>query len=1128
MDHRDFFRGVRAGGSRMPFVLVIIGLLGGLQIYFFGVADRAQKSVAAQVLLSRSAKNVNQEVYLEQLLAVQVQELMRRESITALDLEKGVSSIVNATNPANPEIDQASPLFKPTTAATNAAKQLTEFREMLIGDHRYRVKAYSSSLPRDPTGYVDLAVCPVKEPGTEEVDTRNPKKVRVRLSVKAGFLNAVTGNTLYNVLYPGEVYGNVAEFGERTWSNQWMSTRVYGNWLGAQRLNEPSTLPGSWPYGEDDGSEIFGYGHANFYTKNDGPGRELWTMSIAEMQADPYFQPEAFDGTTINIKRFQPWETWRWWGYALNGTQGHYDGPEIPWNPNTRSRSLPKFNPDMARLLARGKLTIEKVGAMKWIPYGSDWATGPQILNEIGPDTETGLSVVDGNLVIDGRDAAFRICGRIFVSGDIVVMGKYSSKNENGEPCPAALIAGRNIYVADNLVANDRADIFDRRVKANVEKLAQISKPEVAREIAEEIWDKDQLVLLATNNLIMGNPFPFESKFVPIGGKTFIEPSIANETAVIAGPEGLRKYENEIYIHRATGVLAQPNLVGGERCFTLPWENVETACRSRDGDGRFVSNSRFMPVDLPSHAWLEGLDDVLDAYKINSNFLIHEGYWRLFLPMNITNRETGEMKPWISEIEFQDLVFNPADHAKYVQPDACGRRGVLLSTQFPYRDTSVIKSPRKYYDGFVSEMSRDVLLDEIDKVTGFVTKYGDYETLHAELHEVPASGGAAVPGPKMKVLPMLQKSIDLCLQRAKLQEYPANTFHNFPNLASLANSVTSADMKPEDAACNAPNGVAYQGGTYRVQPFWKEIGDHSEPALTSENASLLSTQGQRFTPLHAIHGDTYPEAYLHLRCYIGIYVGKDTASCSGEDPEKFAFSTDINYWEGPGYIQPETDGGPLCLEAYDGSYPFVNYLAKPSCIRRLLKIPYMQASGASCVPSGKYMYFLNNAHAGLTPGNFNVWGPDLMIKITSDDGGQPWLDIDSRFLDGKVTTGGLDRERVLKNRVKEVDGFMFSNQFIAHVGETVHDRQVQINGGISGRDFFGRLTSRIGPYRPGYDADASKAFRTWYAGKIEPGVVVVWDPRFRYSEDIMQSDVGLSELTENSAEVTGICKEPVE
>lgn len=1141
----------------MPFVLVIIGLLGGLQIYFFGVADRAQKSVAAQVLLSRSTKNVNQEVYLEQLLTVQVQELMRREAISALDLEKGVSSIVNEKNPDNPAEDQSSVLFKPTKSAKSAAEQLTEFREMLIGDQKYRVKAIGSSLPRDPTGYVDLAVCPVKAPGTEEIDTRNPKKVRVRLSVKSGFLNAVTGNTMYNVFFPGEIFGNVAEFGTREWGNQWLSTRIYGRWLGTGPLNETVTAWDGWPYNIDGGDESKTPMSSEFFTANEGPRREFNVMSIAEMESDPYFRPRAIDGKTINTHRYQPWSTWRWWAFALEGTEGHYDGPELPWNPNTRSRSLPKFNPDMARLLARGEIAAGKPGAVQFVPYGGTWS-GRETMDSISPDAATGLTTVDGNLVLDGRDVAFRICGRVFVSGDIIVMGKYSTKTEGGEPCPSTLIAGRNIYVADNLVANERAGIFDKTVQANVDRLAKISDPKVAREVAEEIWSADQLVLLATNNLVMGNPFPFGGTFKDVGGRRFIVPSISNETSVMAGWSALAKYQDLLSYHKSTGVLGQPNLIGGDYCMTLPWENVELTCRTRTADGGFASNDRFIKVPMNEDTWLRE-QNVADAYLISSNFYIPEGYWKLFLPMNVKDRASGELGPWISELEFRAAVRNLADYNMYAKPDQCGRRNVLLNTSLPFRQVDVLKDLPSYDAPFVRKADPALILDEVDKATGFIEKYGDYEV---EYSEVQSQG-------KLKVRDAFLQGIQLCLERAKASEdsnpsYERKSPYLAPKksdgtplkFADLTDSVQKADLSTDDIECNQDRHNPKKPGrwdltwssaanSYVKRPFYSPTpnyysyaapsfatGDLIDPLILDERE--LNSRSIDFTPTWAIHKPTYPEAYLHVRCNIGFYVAQKTPTCDPAVPVKLAYSNDVNFWEGPGYL-PETDGATYCNLSPDVQGDGSN-MSRATCARQLIALDYYKcdncyASGTfnatACKPSGKKMYFWNNAPSGLPPNEYSFYGPDLMLKLYYDDGAQLHAEVDSRFLDGDVSAAFGARANVLQNRVKEVDGYLFANQFLAHLGETVHDRQVQVNGGIAGRDFLGLLQSKVGPYRPNYDTtDATAAFRTWYAGREETGIIVAWDPRFRYAEDIMQSDVGSSELTENSSEVVAACKDP--
>lgn len=1155
----------------MPFVLIIVAMLGGLQYYFYGVANRAQSSIAAQVLLSRTGKNSDQQTFIEQLLAVQVQELMKREGISALDLEKGVSAIVNASKSEteNPTADRTSPIFTPISGGRTAAKELTEFQKMTVGTNEYLVKAIGSSLPRDPTGYLDLAVCPVvkkeRDPNRTGVDplvvdSRMAKKVRLRLSVKSGFLNALTANKLDDKILHGEIYGNVAEFGERNlnWRTVWGGTRVYGKWLSPFEINRDMSYTANNPYDSTTGKEWAPWRTPPWWTSDPGPKSEFAVLSLSDMLTDDRFKPSAYDETGFNKRRYLPWYGYRSFGHVLEGTSGHYDGPELAWNPQTRSRSLPKFNPEMARILARGTIDAANSGQIIVVPYGQDWSER-QVVTAISPDEQTGLSVIDGNLVLNGRDSPVRICGRIFVRGDIVILGKYKSKNALGEPCAATLMAGRNIYVADNVTASDRPTLYDRRIQASVEVAAQISDPKVARKVAEDNWSKDLLTLLAANNVFMGNPFPFNGKTVNVTGaggevRTFIEPTIGNESINI-GWHGLSNYQNELYYHKESGVLAQPNYITGtwEACYTLPWENVEISCRARTAAGGFVSNSRFVKARMLESAWSDGITDKVQASQVVNYWYLPEGYWKLFLPMNIVDSQTGDMKGWISESEYRKLVRDTAD--PFAVPDACGRRNVLLNSYIPYRDPVELNKLAHPWHLTFANTSIDAIKAEIDRETGFLTKYGAKPVDYQEIGWDPSTKGAYT------VDEMLTRGLELCHNTSEKYKSGGNKdLARFP-VVKMKDSIRSSilpifqdtskisrygDWSAEDLRCmedehntnewgwRLRDVPSIHAGEYNLMPLETMFTNTAEYAIDHRN--------HQFDPVDNPNYSTYPDRapYLTLNCTIRFYVAQKTTDCVDGEPTSFAYSNWMETYEGPADL-------PNNGKRYEYCQPPPNaddYWNSDACVKQLYRVEHKKCVGCdgSETPASpkcqsqdpkKYTYFWAGASSGMPDRNYSAFAGDFTLYVWMNQAGTPSISVNTRFLDGKSEPGAPNRDEVLSNRVKQVDSFLFGNQFVVHAAETEHDRQVQINGGVAGRDFMGRLTSRVGPYRPNFDGnddgtpdgDATAAFRSVYGGTYETGLAVIWDPRYRYAEDMLQADVGTAELSEGAADAIRACEE---
>jgi hypothetical protein len=99
----------------------------------------------------------------------------------------------------------------------------------------------------------------------------------------------------------------------------------------------------------------------------------------------------------------------------------------------------------------------------------------------------------EGNLVLEGTTAnPVMLNGDVYVSGDVVIKGVVSGRG--------AIYAGRNVYIAGNLVNSKRAD----KPGAGVCEGIPASSPDKCAQ-ANIAAGKDELRIAAGNNIIMGN-----------------------------------------------------------------------------------------------------------------------------------------------------------------------------------------------------------------------------------------------------------------------------------------------------------------------------------------------------------------------------------------------------------------------------------------------------------------------------------------------------------------------------------------------------------------------------------------------------------------------------------------------
>jgi hypothetical protein len=168
-------------------------------------------------------------------------------------------------------------------------------------------------------------------------------------------------------------------------------------------------------------------------------------------------------------------------GTQITGSKNeNYTGDRLPRDENGIT-AFPGLDRAIARTSAKGSL-----------------AGGTSIRGVAVGDTFSGASPVqkvdghfDGNLVLVGTPAnPININGDVYVSGDVVINGVVEGQG--------AIYAGRNVYIAGNLLNKNRADKPGAGVCQTV-----TSPDECARKNISA--GKDELRLSAGNNIVMGN-----------------------------------------------------------------------------------------------------------------------------------------------------------------------------------------------------------------------------------------------------------------------------------------------------------------------------------------------------------------------------------------------------------------------------------------------------------------------------------------------------------------------------------------------------------------------------------------------------------------------------------------------
>jgi hypothetical protein len=172
--------------------------------------------------------------------------------------------------------------------------------------------------------------------------------------------------------------------------------------------------------------------------------------------------------------------------HMANGTQitgsknENYTGDRLPRDENGVT-AFPGLDRVVARASAKG--VLEGGASIQGVATGGTFAEASPVQKIDGH--------FDGNLVLVGTPAnPIKLTGDVYVSGDVVIKGVVEGQG--------AIYAGRNVYIAGDLLNKKRAD------KPGVGVCQGVSSPdECARKNIAA--GKDELRISAGNNIVMGN-----------------------------------------------------------------------------------------------------------------------------------------------------------------------------------------------------------------------------------------------------------------------------------------------------------------------------------------------------------------------------------------------------------------------------------------------------------------------------------------------------------------------------------------------------------------------------------------------------------------------------------------------
>lgn len=562
-------------------------------------------------------------------------------------------------------------------------KDLTLFRRMAQTPNWARPYLRETTLP-DIAPSASVQVMEVSEADIDQQkltfrlklsgDIKTEKEIQLRLGLSAVFKNAMTGNSFQCIMCHSVVMGDLGQY-HSGWHSTANATQIHGRLLlgGASNCTDcfMTKVPVDDPlmpvsnYPNDDTDQ-----YTDYYV-----GRSRLTSEPADLAL---FGNAKKGQVSLGLENNPAYYTF------MHGVVQNYRGASLPWNFVRQKMMLPKFDPSVMSEYSSGSLR----GNMIQVPFMT------KLPSDAAFKTLSIKGTYDGNVIIDGRTRAINISGRVFVKGDVIIMGQVSGQG--------AIYSGRNIYVAGNLTYQNPPPHFDGSEASN-KLMREVSTK--GKDLAFEMTNYDQLALFATNNVILGDPFDTELDIADRDHTFYNRTNLAAQSA-----------SRGLAYDPANGEMYDLEVIDNRWCYVKPWAPYST-CRFKEG--AYPDKSKDVVVtpirlrdQVPAVSIPTDREYVLSESATQVSHDLH--HQANVQPMNYRD---GSSIAWVGRNEYFNLTVNTSD-AAYTRAngvDSYNRRGRTVEISLP----PVMDDA---YD--IAAMDANTLVNKVEEVLGSITEFG--------------------------------------------------------------------------------------------------------------------------------------------------------------------------------------------------------------------------------------------------------------------------------------------------------------------------------------------------------------------------------------------------------------------
>jgi hypothetical protein len=1058
------------------------------------------------------------------------QAQLTRASLMTLETQSVVESVraeilaamrQSGQNGVQIRADMRTAMTNPAAASPIGRYLATEHRPVGLPATSTALVRLRDVTPADPPREAHSAVLRVRWQDQPGAPRKKDVNLRIRLGQNTVFSNAATGNTFQCTFCHVHIYGNVAEYSNHVGDYRF-DKRIHGRWVARGRNHFGGTV-------DNFGSKL---------EMVDGPlsGVNRFKLPVFAQMAGPGVPPASLVPDYWGLTHLNKDPVLNLGNTYVRGFETDAQGAAVPFNFQRQEHMLPKLDPETMMYLATGSLTG---GRMQWYPYGRVPSQSPPGVSVLRPLPGGINGILEGNVVLNGRDAGpLRINGRVFVRGDVVIFGEVQGQGE--------IYAGRNIFIADDLTYRNPPQLFDGSEESNG-RMAFAYQTPTARTLATEMdaAGNDRLALFATNNIVIGDPYPESIGIDPAAGTPYWNLSQPNAIYVSRAVLDLH-YVNEVAFDRLNGYqldsAVNPN---GGRSFLYPWAESGSFLRPdaiREEPVRRFAGAGDAPNDKE---WL------VDSHHFN----LSPAFMAMFLPKNM-DPVTGNWVDWITSWKFLELTGNGAEWnylqgdppylpgQMYVNPKANRYRrayryaSLPLFKQFPFdpskwRAGGLAPFPPTSANGVPSchecenPMETEGATDTLDRHTGILSEAASVPN--------PIADGTMTLVPR-PVPPAIWTAA--ALDAAFRQEYPASQYEHDAAYGANYATRTVAGFPPFPAYRKGPN--LQESIRYFFQLCINAARGNGTQGFPGVNATGLTRTGRyasgvRYVPVPMrINGQTTNLSGQSLG-NVGVLTCR--FAYAREPGPNATTNPPINYRPGP------------TADIYYSNAPTdVNNPPPPTTTAACSDhgAPWF---GGAMLSATAYQHAPPCFKWRFTPGVASsvtdartLLQADLSIVLQFE---LPLRPEAVPALNVAVYTRYWDPGRMRpRNIIRRIQAFLFANQLIAYPSDGLVDTQLKIDGGMVARDFAGRLASATGSMTPYHVSNplnpslmrtnsyvhgtalvecANPAWqnscppyyptRAVEGGQL-PALILMLDPRAQFRTELMYRDFGMLELVQ--------------